>query len=214
MQKEWKEQFLESLSTSEAQKNIDYLDSSISRISRDDKEFYPLVPEVMGALMKDYKNKELCGLIQIINICESPIEIAMGLALKMQNSAFKSVEVIFDVFDSISGKLTLPKQKSLSRIIIKPQEKVLKYRVDFLITSSVLKGFTPRTYVTKKVVVECDGHDFHDKTKEQAQRDKKRDRDLQAAGCHVFRFTGSEIWGDVFRCVEEVFEFLNNLEIG
>ena len=30
--------------------------------------------------------------------------------------------------------------------------------------------------------MECDGHDFHERTKEQASSDKKRDRSLQAAG--------------------------------
>ncbi len=50
-------------------------------------------------------------------------------------------------------------------------------------------------------VIECDGHDFHERTKEQAQRDKKRDRELQAAGYKVFRFTGSEIWRSRGECI-------------
>ena len=44
------------------------------------------------------------------------------------------------------------------------------------------------------VVVECDGHDFHERTKKQAQHDKRRDRFLQAEGFPVLRLTGSEIW--------------------
>ena len=43
------------------------------------------------------------------------------------------------------------------------------------------------------IVVELDGHDFHEKTKEQAQKDKDRDRSLTRAGYKIMRFTGSEI---------------------
>lgn len=60
------------------------------------------------------------------------------------------------------------------------------------------------------VAVECDGHDFHEKTKEQAIRDKKRDRDFIAAGVPVLHFTGREIWRDPSRCVGEIGDFLVN----
>ena len=54
--------------------------------------------------------------------------------------------------------------------------------------------------ITKKMVVECDGHDFHDQSKEQARKDRGRDRMLQSLGSPVYRYTGSEIWADVFKC--------------
>lgn len=60
-------------------------------------------------------------------------------------------------------------------------------------------------------IVECDGHDFHERTKEQAQRDRARDRAFQAAGIPVFRFTGSEIYASPTKCAREVKRFLNNL---
>lgn len=44
-----------------------------------------------------------------------------------------------------------------------------------------------------RVVVECDGHAFHERTPRQAEHDKRRDRYLQAHGYRVLRFTGSEI---------------------
>jgi very-short-patch-repair endonuclease len=42
-----------------------------------------------------------------------------------------------------------------------------------------------------RLVVECDGHDFHEKTKQQVTKDNRRERELQIAGWHVFRFSGS-----------------------
>lgn len=45
----------------------------------------------------------------------------------------------------------------------------------------------------QKVAIECDGHDFHEKTKSQASKDKKRDREFQKEGYIILRYTGSEI---------------------
>lgn len=50
------------------------------------------------------------------------------------------------------------------------------------------------------IVLEVDGHAFHERTKEQATRDKARDRLLQSRGYKVFRFTGSDVWKDAFGC--------------
>lgn len=60
-----------------------------------------------------------------------------------------------------------------------------------------------------KVIVECDGHAWHEKTKEQAAKDKRRDRFLLSQGWPVMRFTGSEIYADAAGCAEQVRESLN-----
>lgn len=74
------------------------------------------------------------------------------------------------------------------------------YRVDFLFTIPATGTATS----DKRLVVEIDGHDFHEKTKEQAQRDKERDRFMVKAGAEVLRYTGSEVWANPFACAEEV----------
>jgi hypothetical protein len=56
---------------------------------------------------------------------------------------------------------------------------------------------------SKAMVVECDGHDFHDRTKDQASRDRERDRLLQSFGFLVYRYTGRDIWQDFFKCAAE-----------
>lgn len=75
------------------------------------------------------------------------------------------------------------------------QEQIGPYRVDFTITA-----------FGKTVIVEVDGHDFHEKTKEQAQRDKARDRYLIKHGHTVIHFTGSEVWANPFACAQEAFD--------
>jgi very-short-patch-repair endonuclease len=55
------------------------------------------------------------------------------------------------------------------------------------------------------LAVECDGHAYHDRTKEQAARDRQRDCALKLAGYEVVRFAGSEILDDPEECALEVF---------
>ncbi len=91
------------------------------------------------------------------------------------------------------------------------------YRVDFLLTlradslfvrssfnlyefPSGKKVEKPRNIdFEKKLVIECDGHEYHERTKEQARGDKQRDRYLQRFGFPVYRYTGSEVWENVFK---------------
>lgn len=72
-----------------------------------------------------------------------------------------------------------------------------RYRADFLISYPFFGAHFA-------VVVECDGHDFHERTKRQAAHDRRRDRELQQLGYQVFRFTGSELSADARGCAAEV----------
>lgn len=83
-----------------------------------------------------------------------------------------------------------------------PQVQCGPYRVDFLF---VVESFSDKPFL---VAVECDGHDFHERTKEQAQRDKSRDRELAAMGVQVLRYTGSEITRNARACVIEVLDLM------
>lgn len=85
---------------------------------------------------------------------------------------------------------------------ISPQHVIDRYRVDFLF------GFGKRPELENCVVIECDGHDFHDRTPEQAARDKSRDRDLHGHVMAVLRFTGREIYRDPSGCWIEALNVL------
>lgn len=82
---------------------------------------------------------------------------------------------------------------------VQTQAEIDTYRVDFLVEYRD----QPISETFSRVVVECDGHDYHERTKQQAKRDKSRDRRLSALGYTVVRFTGSEIWADPFACAKE-----------
>lgn len=118
---------------------------------------------------------------------ESPIEAALGFALWHLGGSV--------VLSTGSGFWEYLEHDKLA--IAVPQKKILNYRVDFLV----------ETRCGKKFVVECDGHEFHERTKLQAARDRKRDRAFAAAGIPVLRFTGSEIWADAIGCAEVIGRF-------
>ncbi len=56
------------------------------------------------------------------------------------------------------------------------------YRVDFLLVAA-----DQNSKIITKVAAECDGHDFHERTKAQAAHDKQRDRYLVSRGVQVLR---------------------------
>lgn len=80
-------------------------------------------------------------------------------------------------------------------LVVTPQVKIGPYRVDFL-----LRHWDTDTWI----VIECDGHDFHEKTKQQAEHDKRRDRFLTKQGYIIFRYTGSQICNDPMEIYEDV----------
>lgn len=87
------------------------------------------------------------------------------------------------------------------------QVKIGRYRVDFLIAGP---SMADESYVT--LAIECDGHEFHEKTREQAARDRKRDRFLTMCGYFPVRFTGSEIWHDAVGCAEETANIFEEMQ--
>ena len=82
-------------------------------------------------------------------------------------------------------------------VVIVPQHPIGCYRVDFAIYARQMR-----------LVVEVDGHEWHEKTKEQASKDKRRDRDLQQEGWAVFHFTGSDVWRDPFGCCDVINRYI------
>ncbi len=97
-------------------------------------------------------------------------------------------------------------------LLILPQAQIGNWRVDFLICATNDSG--DRKPAWRKVIVECDGHDFHERTKEQAAKDRSRDREAQMNGYHILRFTGSELWRDPWGCAGKVCEWAFRVQFG
>lgn len=78
---------------------------------------------------------------------------------------------------------------------LEPQFIVDHYRLDF-------------AFPDEMIAIEIDGHEFH-KTREQRTNDAKRERYLQSKGWKVIRFTGTEIFGDILNCIQELKGLIN-----
>ena len=92
----------------------------------------------------------------------------------------------------------------LHGICVTPQYKLGKYRADFLVQQF---GVGPRE-ILSPVIVELDGHAFHDRDKYQRSYEKRRDRDFLRAGFRVVHFTGSDVVSDPYAVAFEVLEML------
>lgn len=133
--------------------------------------------------------------------CQSPIEQDFLVALW----ALGAISGRVDVFVCGSPELLAAKARETRNALICPQMPVSRMHVDFLIALPTLIG--DQGYL----VVECDGHEFHEKTKEQAVRDKRRDRVLAAEGMRVIRYAGSEVFADPVGCALNTHEIMASM---
>lgn len=121
--------------------------------------------------------------------CESPIEKILFIELDKQlrkNAFYYNLDIV-GIIPQANLKISDKK----------------KYRVDFLVE---IKDF--RLGIDLDVAIECDGHEFHQKTKEQAESDRKRERDILESGRIVIRFTGSEIFNESPRCARQLIRII------
>lgn len=139
--------------------------------------------------------RHLDELLQLAEMCDSPIEFLLGERLEEELNSYNTFNKRVNFFYFLHPQIP---------IVINEQT----YRVDFLIAPMSCEFDTNFPHL----IIECDGHDFHEKTPEQATRDKQKDRALQLAGYKVIRFTGSEIYKNPRRCAREVINFLRQIE--
>jgi len=148
---------------------------------------YKFEGKVMESLLSKI-NSEINFKLNRLKSCESPIEQLLYLELE---ESF----MYWDIFNGL-------------KVSLLPQYNILlngnKYRVDIMLQVEQMGTEGDNLPPLCKIAIECDGHEFHEKTKEQAQRDKERDRAFLSVGIPVARFTGSEIWNNVQKCCFQV----------
>jgi very-short-patch-repair endonuclease len=85
-------------------------------------------------------------------------------------------------------------------VVVFPQVQIAKFTVDFL-----AMFWNHRRNFIMPIAIECDGHDFHERTPQQAWHDKRRDRFFALNSIFVLRFTGREIRRDPVECARELY---------
>jgi very-short-patch-repair endonuclease len=143
----------------------------------------------------------------LLESCHSPIErLLIEPLLVVGHSQFDTVS--YRVSGREDGRHPLVHGRHLS---IEPQASLKSTRPDFLLRyqgQRFVRRITPQGEVRERfvleearMVIECDGYEFHERTRAQVERDRRRDRDLQADGYLVFRFPWSELMDNPYRCV-------------
>lgn len=102
---------------------------------------------------------------------------------------------------AITAGTFLADARARSLLLVQPSvdSQGRNFRPDFLVVAG------PDRFLS----IEVDGHEFHERTKEQALRDRRRDRLFASWGWTVLRFTGSEVFRDPERCAREVRAFVS-----
>lgn len=123
-------------------------------------------------------------------ICGSPIETLIACAL------FTSIEGVERHLTVVHSE---EEMDAAPDYFMWPQRNIGRHRVDFYFG---LKGHPC-------LVIECDGREFHHATREQIERDRARDAELQAAGYTVHRYPGTQIHNNFWRVAIEILCFVD-----
>ena len=123
-------------------------------------------------------------ILDFIAFCESPIEAIFFVSIVLHN---------LEIEDGF-------------RIIAIPQHEtnVNNYKADFLV--QLFNKNNRNNYV--EVLVECDGHNYHEITKSQVKKRNERDLALKKNGYDILHFSGSQIYNNPQECVKDVYEYL------
>lgn len=153
--------------------------------------------EVIGRSILEIEQLLRAQIAHFSTRCESPIEELFAAASLLHREGARHLGVEMYHFGSAFNRERRACEWDSTDVYIQAQ--VGAYRADFLF-DDLCKG------KRRLLIVELDGHDWHERTKHQATRDKKRDRALVSAGYRIMRFTGSEIYADPGECLQEVID--------
>jgi hypothetical protein len=139
--------------------------------------------------------------------CDSPIEVVFAMWWAATTTAYEigGVHPLEDGYGfSVQDWALVPQQ----RVEIDG----VTYRLDFEIVNSN-PGHQKLLSDAKlpRIAVELDGHEFHERSKEQVIHRDSRDRALQRAGWQVLHFSGSEVVRFPQRCVFEGLQAAHDL---
>ena len=125
--------------------------------------------------------------------CKSPIEQIFMFA--------------FDTLYFMGGRDTFFEGMYLeNQYLIEHENK--KYYADFLLHHDFAD-----IEKSKALVIECDGHDFHEKTKTQVAKDNERSLDIKTEGYDIIRFSGSQIYNDPIGCAKKAIDYFKTITV-
>lgn len=178
------------------------MDKKKYREGQRDAEAFRKLPERAQEVWFQYcdfsiKNKKLFNMsfIYVMGLdyskCKSPIEVIFNFAFDLVAYA-----------EGYAGVWLQPQYEVHSR----SEDKA--YYVDFAFLAEEVDEMIYIKNPSFKLAIECDGHEFHEKTKEQVSHDNEREYDLKMQGYDVLRFSGSQIYNKPLRCAAQTLEYI------
>ena len=128
----------------------------------------------------------LAGFIENMKMCESPLERAFLVGMLAYSREFMTPNLL--------------KQGE----VIELQKKIGNYRCDFVYTPN-----SENQTSKKPIVIEVDGHSYHEKSVKQATNDRQRDRFLADKGYKVLRFHRAEIEASLEEAIASLDDSIN-----
>ena len=142
-------------------------------------------------LCKTCKYKSTNDCITCLFILQSPLERKLYLALKENYIRFQTQYALNWKGENISiiGKSYHNPTNNFKEVLTVP---------DFYIEKK-----------NEKICIYTDGHTYHERTEEQAQRDKRIDRKLQELGFRVLRYTGKNVNENLNNIIQEIKKWIS-----
>ncbi len=148
-----------------------------------------------------YKSDNLCQncsyrltqkCIACLFVLQSPLERKLFLELSKAYIRFQTQYPLnwFGENISIEGKTYEDKQNNFKEVLTV---------VDFYIEKK-----------QTKLCVYTDGHSYHERTEDQAKKDRNIDRKLQELGFQVLRYTGKEVNENPLKIINEIQKWIEN----
>lgn len=163
-------------------------------IPDDVRKFIGKASDDAGRIEANWFDVTICDFIEEHSI-SSPIEQLFVAAIHVMAKAN------FEPINPNPSRAADGHQFSSHGIHVEPQFSIDRYRVDFRI-----ERFGNYGHSTGVVLVELDGHEFHDKDKKQRSYEKARDRYLAKSGFVVLHFTGSDVVADPYKVAHEALD--------
>lgn len=130
-------------------------------------------------------------------MCESPLEAAFSIWWR-----------VYDQYLGLSALMLVPQHEV--DLWVSGQKK--RYRLDFMLKpmEMLFETVGEPLGAVLKFAIELDGHEFHERTKEQVTLRNQRDRDLQASGWTVYHVSGSEFVNQPEKTLASIYDAATN----
>lgn len=134
----------------------------------------------------------LCLIPSEVHLCKSPIEKTLYCAIYFVGYLKYFKTLSHGYYVEPQYKIRTDKQNRIMDFVVIDEE--------------------PETEDNIALFIECDGFDYHAKTKEQFTYTQQKDRELKTMGYDVLHFTGTEINYSPLKCACEVWEYIEKKE--